>query len=60
MLEQIGKDMPDYLKEVNFWWLHAGRVMNCLVVIDAQQKESMFHFPTAQAGLCCINIALDP
>mmetsp|Transcript_17342 Transcript_17342/g.40686 ORF Transcript_17342/g.40686 Transcript_17342/m.40686 type:complete len:414 (-) Transcript_17342:90-1331(-) len=34
MLDQIGKDMPDYLKEVKFEWLYAGRIMNCLVVIE--------------------------
>ena len=34
MVPQPGKDMPDYLKEVKFEWLYAGRIMNCLVVIE--------------------------
>ena len=32
--------MPDYLKEVKFEWLYAGRIMNCLVVIECSWVPS--------------------
>ncbi|CAJ1427380.1 unnamed protein product [Effrenium voratum] len=34
MLDQLKKTEPIFLTHVNWFWLHVGRVMNCLVVLE--------------------------
>ncbi|CAE7369478.1 unnamed protein product [Symbiodinium natans] len=34
MLDALAKTKPEFLKDVNLFWLHVGRVLNCIVVLE--------------------------